>query len=94
MSSLYQLLLPDTERNKSFYVGSKVFDAKNVGFESSQSGNSYLFNTVDDQERPIPGNGKHGHTGKYYTSTREQNGQWRTYTDQERYQLIEYLKTL
>jgi mono/diheme cytochrome c family protein len=94
VSSLYQLLLPDTERNKSFYVGSKVFDAKNVGFESSQDGNSYLFNTVDDQGKPISGNGKHGHTGKYYTSTRAEDGQWRTYTDQERYQLVEYLKTL
>jgi mono/diheme cytochrome c family protein len=94
VSSLYQLLLPDTEREKSFYVGSKDFDVNNVGFVSSQKGNSFQFNTVDGAGKPIPGNGNQGHSGKYHTTTKAQDGQWRNYTDEERYHLIEYLKTL
>ena len=94
VSSLYQLLLPDTERAASFYVGSKDFDATNIGFESKPGKSNFLFKTVDDQGKPIPGNGKHGHSGKYYTEIKGEDGQWRNYTDQERYQLIEYMKTL
>ena len=94
VSSLYQILLPDTEREKSFYIGSKEFDAKNLGFESNSNRKSNLFNTVDDQGKAIPGNGNYGHTGKYYTETKSDDGQWRNYTDQQRYELIEYMKTL
>jgi len=94
VSSLYQLLLPDSERENSFYVGGKTFDARNVGFESGPSENRFLFNTVDDAGRPVPGNDKQGHTGKYYTTMKGEDGQWRGYSVEERYQLIEYLKTL
>jgi mono/diheme cytochrome c family protein len=94
VSSLYQLLLPDTERAKSFYVGSNDFDTRNVGFKSNQDGNSFLFVAIDEQGKPVPGNSNKGHSGKYHTETREEDGQWRTFTNEERYQLIEYMKTL
>jgi mono/diheme cytochrome c family protein len=94
VSSLYQLLLPDSRREKSFDVGGKDLDVKNVGFLSSKTGNHFKFNTVDASGMPIPGNGNYGHSGKSHTATRSEDGQWRDFTDDERYQLIEYLKTL
>jgi hypothetical protein len=94
VSSLYQLLLPDSKREKSFDVGGKELDVKNVGFLPSKTGNHFKFNTVDTSGMPIPGNGNYGHSGKSHTTTREENGLWRDFTNGERYQLIEYLKTL
>ena len=94
MANLYQTLLPDAERETSFYVGSKMFDPKKVGFESNQDGNHFLFKTVDEKGAPIPGNSNKGHSGNAFTKTRGEDGQWRDFTDDERYQLIEYMKTL
>ncbi|MER0172049.1 MAG: cytochrome C [Nitrosomonas sp.] len=94
MANLYQTLLPDAERETSFYVGNKVFDPIKVGFESNQEGNHFLFRTVDDKGEPIPGNSNKGHSGNAFTKTRGEDGQWRDFTDDERYQLIEYMKTL
>jgi hypothetical protein len=94
VSSLYQLLLPDTEREKSFDVGGKGFDVKNVGFLPSETGNRFKFNTVDTAGDPIPGNGNLGHSGTSHTAIRVEDGQWINFTDEERYQLIEYMKTL
>lgn len=94
MANLYQTLLSDAERETSFYVGSKMFDPKKVGFESNQDGNHFLFKTVDEKGVPIPGNSNKGHSGNTFTKTRGEDGQWRDFTDDERYQLIEYMKTL
>lgn len=94
MANLYQTLLPDAERESSFFVGSKIFDPIKVGFASSQDGNHFLFKTVDDKGAPIPGNSNNGHSGNTFTKTRGEDGQWRDFTDEERYQLIEYMKTL
>jgi|CXWL01.1.fsa_nt_gi cytochrome c553 len=105
MANLYQTLLPyaesecetsfpDAKRETSFYVGSTVFDPKKVGFESNQDGNHFLFKTVDEKGVPIPGNSNKGHSGNTFTKTRGEDGQWRCFTDDERYQLIEYMKTL
>jgi hypothetical protein len=55
VSSLYQLLLPPGERQKVFYVGSRQFDPKDVGFESGKSGGAFEFRTE------ILGNGNSGH---------------------------------
>ena len=94
VASLYEMLLPDAERQESFYVGSKEFDSRAVGFESREEGNSFLFNTVDGQGSPVSGNSNHGHSGRYYTSTAGEDGELRSYSDEERFQLIEYMKTL
>jgi mono/diheme cytochrome c family protein len=55
VSSLYQLLLPSDQRPKGFYVGSRQFDPKNVGFESTKSPGGFEFRTE------VPGNGNSGH---------------------------------
>ena len=67
---------------------------KNVGFESNQNGNHFLFKTVDDKGVPISGNSNKGHSGNSFTKNLGEDGQWRDFTDDERYQLIEYMKTL
>lgn len=93
IANLYQTLLPDTRRETSFYVGGNRFDPVNVGYEPDQEGNYFLFKAVDDDGVAIPGNSNKGHSGNGFTKTLGKNGQWRDFTDDERYQLIEYMKT-
>lgn len=94
MSTLYQTLLPDAERETSFYVGGNTFDPVNVGFIATGQGNSFLFETTDESGNPIMGNTNTGHSGNMYTKTLDDDGQWHDFTDEQRYQLIEYMKTL
>lgn len=94
VSSLYQLLLPAAEREKSFRVGGREFDTEKVGLIDEPNGNGFLFRTSDDQGMPIPGNANSGHTGKRHTMTRDGGAEWRDFTHVERMQLIEYIKTL
>lgn len=80
--NLYELLLPASERSKTFYVGALTFDPKKVGFLTTQTENSLLFDTS------VIGNSNAGHeygTGYY--------GQ-PALTEQERWALVEYMKTL
>jgi hypothetical protein len=52
--TLYDLLLPPSDRPTSFYVGTREFDPVKVGFKTEQSAeNSFLFRVFDDQEKPI-----------------------------------------
>jgi hypothetical protein len=60
--TLYDLLLPPSDRPKSFYVGTREFDPVKVGFKTEQSAeNSFLFRVFDDQGNPIQGNLNSGH---------------------------------
>ncbi|MDQ6702250.1 MAG: di-heme-cytochrome C peroxidase [Pseudomonadota bacterium] len=60
--TLYDLLLPPSDRPKSFYVGTREFDPVKVGFKTEQSAeNSFLFRVFDDQGTPIQGNLNSGH---------------------------------
>lgn len=72
--NLYQLLLPADQRLKKFWVGSREFDAVNVGFD-------YTTGTFE-LDTTIKGNSNGGH--EYGTQM----------TDEQRRQLIDYLKTL
>ena len=54
--SLYELLLPPTERSQVFYVGNREFDPDTVGFKSRRGGNGFRFDTR------LPGNLNSGHT--------------------------------
>lgn len=96
--NLYELLLPAKKRSQSFFVGSRVFDRKRVGFETARTEGAWEFKVQNEQE-PIPGNSNAGHEGHGpghalgYTETFE-NGAWREFTDDERYALIEFLKSL
>ncbi|MFT5548121.1 MAG: hypothetical protein ACI9CO_000033 [Candidatus Azotimanducaceae bacterium] len=92
--SLYELLLPESQRKQSFLTGGNTFNPKDVGLETTEADNHFLFRTIDDLGNRIPGNGSYGHSGEGYTETQGQAGQWRTYSDAERYDIIEYIKTL
>jgi len=81
--TLYDLLLPENPgigcektRPKSFLVGAREFDPKNVGFKS-EGYNGFRFDTS------LPGNKNKGHEYGICGMT-----------DEQRWQLIEYLKSL
>ncbi|WP_437892929.1 di-heme-cytochrome C peroxidase [Sorangium sp. So ce124] len=84
--SLYELLLPADQRSKRFYLGSTEFDPKHVGLQVKpfQGG----FELVTD----IPGNSNAGH--EYRDGPRGNGVIGPTLTEQERWDLVEYLKTL
>ncbi len=84
--SLYELLLPAERRSRRFYVGSAEFDPRRVGLrvESFQGG----FEFVTD----IPGNSNAGH--EYRDGPRGNGVIGPALTEQERWDLLEYLKTL
>lgn len=108
--SLYELLLPsplrvkiprgeqmevpgDGQRASSFAVGNREFDPARVGFNVAPAElmtradgsvvNTFTFNVYDDTGAPIPGNYNSGH--EYGVDE---------LTDDERWELVEYLKTL
>jgi hypothetical protein len=74
VASLYQLLLPASQRLPTFKVGSREFDPVNVGFD--------LATGTFDFDTSAVGNSNKGH--EYGTKL----------TDEERWQLVEFLKTL
>jgi hypothetical protein len=82
--TLYDLLLPPSDRPKSFYVGTREFDPVKVGFKTEQSAeNSFLFRVFDDQGNPIQGNLNSGH---------DYNNAGLSAADREA--LVEYIKGL
>jgi hypothetical protein len=76
--NLYQVLLPSSQRAASFQVGSREFNPKNVGFRADDG--PFKFDTS------LPGNSNKGHEGSLYGTDK--------FTEKERWQLVEYLKTL
>ena len=82
--TLYALLLPPDQRPKHFKVGTRLYDTKNMGFRTEDDvlGNTFDFKAADDVG-PIDGNSNYGHD---YNNA--------GFTDEQRYQIIEYLKTL
>lgn len=83
--SLYQLLLPEDQRVKTFFVGSNEFDPVHVGYKTDKG---FEFNTA------LKGNLNTGHSGPGFTQTKTEEGAYRDYTDEERWALVEYMKTL
>jgi RoxA-like, cytochrome c-like/Cytochrome c len=79
--NLYQLLLPSSKRVSSFRVGSRKFDPKNVGFETNDK-RFFEFRARNPGGLPRPGNSNEGH--EYGTDL----------ADKERWELVEYLKSL
>lgn len=82
--TMYELLLPPEQRVKSFHVGTREYDTKNMGFriDKTDPGNDFEFKTHDGN-LPIDGNSNAGHD---YNND--------ALTPDERYAIIEYLKTL
>ena len=102
--SLYWMLTPQAERPKQFCLGARDFDPKQVGFAVPASGESScktgqtLFSTTDGNGKEIKGNSVLGHSLEAAADADKKtypNGViGRKLTDEERYDLIEYLKTL
>jgi hypothetical protein len=79
---MYQLLLPASERDKTFHLGSWEYDPTTLGYVNEKTENSFEFDTR------LLGNSNVGHeygTGAYGKPA---------LTEQQRWALIEYLKTL
>lgn len=80
--NLYQLLLPAKERDEHFHLGSWEFDPKNIGYVLNSDDNDFVFDTR------LLGNSNAGHeygTGYYGKPA---------LTEEERWALVEYIKTL
>jgi RoxA-like, cytochrome c-like len=80
--NLYELLLPASQRTKSFYIGSWEFDPVKVGYVDEERPGSFFFDTT------LKGNSNAGHeygTGEYGTAP---------FTEDEIWALVEYMKTL
>jgi hypothetical protein len=79
--TLHDLLLPATQRPKSFFLGTRDFDPEKVGYvtAATAAGNSFEYRTDD----PAGGNSSAGHE---YGA--------RTLSEADRKALLEYLKVL
>ncbi len=84
--SLYQMLLPADRRDAVFYVGSREFDPKDVGFSRAAFEGGFRFDTA------IPGNSNRGH--EFRNGPRGNGVIGPELTEQQRRDIVEYLKTL
>jgi hypothetical protein len=76
--NLYELLRPADKRMKTFYVGSREFDPEKVGFDTNDKSGTLLDTT-------IKGNSNSGHDDVIYGGK---------LTEDEIWELVEYMKTL
>jgi hypothetical protein len=76
--NLYQLLLPAEKRDKTFPVGHREYDPQHLGYTLKPARILFLYDTSQ------PGNSNSGHSGIAYGTE---------LTDNERWELIEFLKT-
>jgi hypothetical protein len=84
--TLYELLSPVDERPKVFYLGDREYDPKNVGYRGNEVGDGFTFDTS------LPGNRNTGH--EFNDTGVGRNGViGRKLTPDERYAIIEFLKT-
>ncbi|MGA7073500.1 di-heme-cytochrome C peroxidase [Bradyrhizobium sp.] len=98
--SLYWMLKPAAERPKQFCMGTRDFDPQQVGFrveagekQSCHHGET-LFSTVDSKGLPITGNSNLGHSLEGTPGPGKPGVIGRMLSEDERTDLIEYLKTL
>ncbi|MFL5346618.1 MAG: di-heme-cytochrome C peroxidase [Hyalangium sp.] len=66
--NLWQVLVPPEQRVKQFYVGSRDFDPKNVGFDTQPWDGGFRFDTT------LPGNSNAGHA--YGTRELSEDQKW------------------
>lgn len=102
--SLYWMLAPAAERPRQFCMGARDFDPEQVGFRVPASGESScktgqtLFSMTGSDGKEIKGNSVLGHSLEAAAETDKKtypNGViGRKLSEDERYDLIEYLKTL
>ncbi|MFL6839100.1 MAG: di-heme-cytochrome C peroxidase [Bradyrhizobium sp.] len=97
--SLYWLLTPAADRPRKFCMGARDFDPKQVGFdvkadESRCKNGQTRFSMTDGDGRPINGNSVLGHSLEGPPDQHKEGIIGRALSEEERYDLIEYLKTL
>jgi hypothetical protein len=94
--SLYWMLKPAAERPKKFCIGGRDFDPQQVGFAvtTSCAKGETLFSTTNSDGSAINGNSNLGHSLEGTQGPGKPGVIGRTPSDEERYDLIEYLKTL
>lgn len=100
MPSLYWLLKPQNERPTKFCMGRRDYDPVTVGFavtadERCKTGETQFSMTGSDG-KPVQGNSVRGHSFELKDGEPRRDGViGRMFKDDdERYELIEYLKTL
>ena len=88
--SLWDMISPPSERPKQFCVGSREFDPKKVGLTTDCVAGTTLLDTT------IAGNRNNGHEfrGPNKPDKAKDGHIGRGFSEEERWQLIEYLKTL
>ena len=98
--SLWWLLAPQSERPTQFCMGTRDFDPEHVGFPvdpktppSCKNGET-LFSTTWPDGSPIHGNSVLGHSLEGTPGPGKPGVIGRMLSEDERYDLIEYLKTL
>jgi hypothetical protein len=98
--SLYWLLTPAAERPHKFCMGARDFDPEQVGFrvdpkkpDSCNKGET-LFSTTWPDGTAINGNSVAGHSFEGAPGLHKEGVVGRELKEGERYELIEYLKTL
>ncbi|HEX4486594.1 MAG TPA: di-heme-cytochrome C peroxidase [Terriglobales bacterium] len=84
--SLYQMLIPADRRDKVFYLGSREFDPRNVGFATTNFEGAFEF------RNDVQGNSNAGHEFKNAPLGNGVIGP--ELSDDERWALIEYLKVI
>jgi hypothetical protein len=97
--SLYWMLTPESERPTQFCLGAREFDPRDVGFrveanESSCKTGQTLFSATKRDGSPIKGNSVLGHSLSGTPGPGKNGVIGRPLSKDERYDLIEYLKTL
>jgi mono/diheme cytochrome c family protein len=97
--SLYWLLKPAAERPRQFCFGARDFDPKLVGFaidgdKPACAAGETLFTAIDADNQPINGNSTMGHSFEGAKPAEGSGVIGRGLTEDERFDLIEYLKTL
>ena len=83
--NLYELLLPEEQRSKTFFLGTREFDVKRVGYVSSNFQGAFGVNTT------TVGN---ANTGHQFTNKPGRGVIGPELTDSQRWALVEYLKSL
>ena len=84
--NLYELLLPAERRSAAFHVGSREFDPRRVGFDAAAAEGRFRFDTS------LPGNSNRGH--EFRDGPRRGGVIGPALSEDERWELIEFLKTL
>jgi hypothetical protein len=83
--TLYALLSPLSERPEKFYLGTHEYDAVRVGYLSTELSGGYVFDTSKS--------GNHN-TGHVFDDNHDKGTIGPKLTEAQRWQLLEYLKTL